>query len=57
MVHRHIDPLWTGGFIDRKHLYAKLSAHIGKTYHTANITTVAEAIEICDFAKSLVELK
>jgi len=57
MVHRHIDPMWSKGLIGRKELYGKLSAHIGKTYHTANITTMDEAIDICTFATRLVELK
>ena len=55
MVHRHIDPMWSKGLIGRKELYAKLSAHIGKTYHTANITTMAEAMDICAFATRLVD--
>lgn len=54
MVHRTIDPLWKSGKISRRKLYGKLSKHLGKTYHTANVTTWREAFDICDFAKSLV---
>ena len=53
MVHSVIDPLWKSGKIHRKKLYGKLSTHICKTYHTANITTMEEAIEICNYARSL----
>jgi hypothetical protein len=46
MVHRVIDPLWKSGKISRRKLYKILSQHIGKTYHTANITTMAEAFDV-----------
>lgn len=55
MVHRAIDPLWQQGNIRRKDLYAKLSKHIGRTYHTANIETYNEAYDIINFSKKIVE--
>lgn len=54
-VHRTIDPYWMSGKISRKKLYGKLSKHIGKTYHTANISTWDEAMDVTRFARQLIE--
>lgn len=42
-IHALLDPLWESGKIKRKHLYARISEHIGKQYHTAEIKSIEEA--------------
>jgi hypothetical protein len=45
-IHALLDPIWQSGKVSRKELYAKLTAKIGKQYHTAEIRSVEEAREI-----------
>lgn len=45
-IHALLDPLWQSGKISRKELYAKLTAKLGKQYHTAEIRSVDEAREV-----------
>lgn len=36
-IHASLDPLWMNGTWKRKDLYARLSAAIGRPYHTADL--------------------
>ena len=45
-IHEVLDPLWKKGRIERKDLYAELSARLRWKYHTAKVRTVAEATDI-----------
>lgn len=45
-IHACLDPLWKGGKIGRKKLYAKISNKIGKEYHTAELRTISEAMAV-----------
>lgn len=51
-VHKHIDPLWTSGFMDRNKLYSILSKKMGKTYHTGN-TTIEDCKTVLSFDLSV----
>lgn len=42
-IHALMDPLWKSGKIKRGKLYAMLSEHVGKTYHTGEIRTLSDA--------------
>lgn len=42
-LHALIDPIWKSGQMPRRALYAKLSAALGREYHTAEIRTLEEA--------------
>lgn len=42
-IHALIDPLWQGGTITRKALYAKLTQALGRQYHTAELRSLDEA--------------
>jgi len=54
-IHSLIDPLWKSGKIRRTHLYSKISAKIGKNFHTANIRTLQEAESIYHVCSNLKE--
>lgn len=45
-IHEILDVLWIGDKSKRREIYAKLSAAIGRDYHTAELRTVEEAREI-----------
>ncbi len=45
-IHRILDPIWKGGAMSRKELYAALTDRLGWTYHTAKIRSVEEAREV-----------
>jgi len=42
-IHRILDPLWKSGRMSRRAVYGKLSAVLGKDYHTAEVATIDEA--------------
>jgi hypothetical protein len=42
-IHALIDPLWQGGTITRKALYAQLTKALGRQYHTAELRSLDEA--------------
>ena len=52
-IHAVLDPLWKSGKYTRKELYSKLSGKLGRTYHTAQLKTVAEAASILKFLQHL----
>ena len=41
-LHAIIDPMWRGGSIGRKDLYAEISREIGCSYHTGNTRSMDE---------------
>lgn len=45
-LHRLIDPIWQSGRMKRSHLYARITAALGRQYHTAEVRSVEEAREI-----------
>lgn len=42
-IHNILDPLWRDGMIGRRELYERLSAAIGRRFHTAELRSIAEA--------------
>jgi len=42
-IHNILDPLWKDGPLQRGEVYDKISAALGRKYHTAGIRSVAEA--------------
>lgn len=42
-IHSLLDPLWTSGRMKRGAIYGRLSAVLGREYHTAEIRTMSEA--------------
>jgi len=42
-IHRVLDPLWQTGRMNRKAIYARITAEIGWKFHTAKIRSVEEA--------------
>lgn len=52
-IHRILDPLWKSGRFKRKDLYARVSAHMGFQYHTAQLRTLEEARKAYLFIKQL----
>lgn len=52
-IHTILDPLWKSGRLRRGDLYARLSAHLGYEYHTAEIRTIEEARRIYAFVRAL----
>lgn len=45
-LHRVIDPIWQSGRMKRAVLYQRISAEIGRQYHTAEIRSVEEARDV-----------
>lgn len=54
-IHAVLDPLWKSGAMNRGALYAAISGHIGWTYHTGDIRSEEDAIEIIAFVRSISE--
>lgn len=52
-IHKLIDPLWKSQKMSRKAVYGKISAGIGKEYHTAEIRSLDEARQVWRIAKQL----
>ena len=52
-LHDIIDPIWREGLLSRRQVYAKISEHIGREYHTAELSDIEEAREIYRFARDL----
>ncbi len=42
-IHHRLDPIWKSRRMDRRHLYARLTAVLGREYHTADLRTIDEA--------------
>ena len=42
-IHTILDPIWKSRRMSRRRLYARLTQHLGREYHTAEIRTVEEA--------------
>ena len=51
-IHALIDPLWKSGRVKRKHLYKRISDHMGWKYHTAKLRTPCEAHKVISFVKN-----
>lgn len=45
-IHRILDPLWRGGGMSRRAVYAALSNRLGRPYHTAELRSLEEARDI-----------
>lgn len=45
-IHALLDPIWQSGKMSRKEIYGKLTAKLGKQYHTAEIRSIDEAREV-----------
>jgi hypothetical protein len=45
-MHSILDPIWKSGKMKRKDIYAMISKKIGRDFHTADIRTTKEALEI-----------
>ena len=41
-IHKHLDPMWKGGLIQRQPLYDRLSLVLGREYHTADLRSIEE---------------
>lgn len=56
-IHALLDPLWQGGKMNRRALYAEISKRVEWNYHTAKIRSVEEARKVYrivrDIAKEL----
>lgn len=52
-IHALIDPIWRSGKMQRSALYGKISAQIGKPYHSGEIRSIEEAREIYRVAKEI----
>jgi len=52
-LHAVIDPIWRGGRMGRKSLYAEISKRIGSKYHAANIRSVDEGREVLRAVKEM----
>ena len=42
-IHALLDPVWKSGQFERRELYARLSAVLGREYHTGELRTLDEA--------------
>jgi hypothetical protein len=42
-IHEILDPLWKTGVLNRSQIYRRISAALGRKYHTAEIRSVEEA--------------
>jgi hypothetical protein len=42
-IHALIDPIWKGGRMTRRQVYARLTLILGRQYHTAELRTLDEA--------------
>lgn len=54
-VHGLMDPLWRGGGMHRREVYARLSAVLGRPYHTADLRDAEEVDLIMDAVGKLAE--
>ena len=45
-IHALLDPLWKRGKINRRDLYGRIAARIGKPYHTGEIIDIEDARRI-----------
>jgi len=52
-IHKILDPLWKSGRMDRKTLYATISEHLGRRFHSAEIRSIEEAREIYRLIRKL----
>lgn len=52
-IHAVIDPLWQQGKIPRPRLYAKMGEALGRPYHTGELKTEDEAMQMLRFAVEL----
>lgn len=46
-AHAHIDPVWKGGALSRKEVYARLSAHFGERVHIGQ-SDIERCLQILD---------
>ena len=46
-IHKILDPLWKEGRFARGDIYAALTEHLGRQYHTAEIQSLDEARSVC----------
>ena len=52
-IHELIDPVWKSGRISRRRLYTKMSAALGREYHTGEIKTIDEARNVYRVARDI----
>jgi len=52
-IHALIDPLWKGGKHSRGAVYAAMAKQLGYVYHTAEIVTEAQALQVYETAKTV----
>ena len=52
-IHNVLDRLWKSGKMKRKHVYARLSQHLGKPYHTGELATEEEGQKVLSFLQTL----
>ena len=52
-IHAVVDPLWRTGPWSRRYLYAEIGERLGRKYHTANIRSVEEAMQVLSVAENL----
>ena len=45
-IHSIMDPLWRKGIVPRKKIYRYLTEVIGRSYHTADLRSIAETNDI-----------
>jgi hypothetical protein len=51
IVHSLLDPLWRKGRLKRADIYSRLSAGIGRTYHTGELKSIEEADLVIELLK------
>ncbi len=52
-IHAMLDPLWQSKLIDRRAAYAHISERFGRTYHTGQLYTLAEAKRVYAIVSAL----
>ena len=50
-LHRVIDPLWKERGLKRRDIYARISQHIGREFHSAQTRSVGEVKDIIEFVQ------
>lgn len=53
MIHQVLDPLWRARKIKRGKAYAYISRRIGRTFHTGELYSVADARQVYDIVLTL----
>lgn len=55
-IHSIIDPLWKNGIMPRQKIYDRISARLGKRFHTAEIRSIEEGNTVIEIIKQIKEI-